>query len=57
MQSLRPTQTSILLVKGISLDYISEKLGHKNTTITSTIYAYLLESTRKAEDFKAIDII
>lgn len=57
MQSLRPTQTSILLVKGISPDYISEKLGHKNTTITSTIYAHLLESTRKAEDFKAIDII
>lgn len=57
MHGLRHTHTSILLAKNVSLDYISERLGHKNTTITSTIYAHLLESKRKAEDSKAINVI
>ena len=51
---LRHTHASYLLAKGISLQYVSKRLGHRNTVITQETYAHLLEVKKIEEDQKAI---
>lgn len=51
---LRHTHASMLLSESILIQYISERLGHENTTITLQTYAHLLSEKREKEENKAI---
>ena len=47
--SLRHTHCSFLLSQGISIYYISKRLGHKNIDTTLKHYSHLLEDQYKTE--------
>lgn len=55
--AIRHTHCSYLLAKGISIYYISKRLGHKNISITTSIYSHLLEEKYKEENDKTISIL
>ncbi|GIC70572.1 tyrosine-type recombinase/integrase [Fructobacillus tropaeoli] len=55
--ALRHSHGSLLLSKGVDLKYVSKRLGHKNISTTIDIYTHLLDSQRKAEDEKALNIM
>lgn len=46
---LRHTHVSYLIAQGVSIEYISKRLGHANTTITQRVYTHLLEDSRKQQ--------
>ncbi|MDK9865116.1 tyrosine-type recombinase/integrase [Staphylococcus equorum] len=54
---LKHTHASYLISKGISIEYISKRLGHKNITVTTEIYSHLLEEKYLEENKKAIEIL
>lgn len=54
---LRHTHASMLIAKGVSIDYISERLGHANTSVTYEVYTHLLQTSREREDEKALKIL
>ncbi len=51
---LRHTHASYLLSKDITIQYVSERLGHADVNITSSTYAHLLEKKRNIESKKDI---
>lgn len=51
---LRHTHASYLLYSGVKMEYISKRLGHKNTAITRNIYAHLLEADQSIEDDRTL---
>lgn len=53
---LRHTHVALLAEQGLSLDVISRRLGHKNSTITRKIYFHVTEKL-KQKDYKAIEQI
>ncbi|MDD9139177.1 site-specific integrase [Fructobacillus sp. CRL 2054] len=53
--ALRHTHASYLLAHNISVQYVSERLGHANVNITLGIYAHLLEDKRKAENQRVMN--
>ncbi|WP_099974216.1 site-specific integrase [Lactobacillus terrae] len=55
--ALRHSHVSMLIDKGIDISYISERLGHSNTTITLSVYAHLLEDKREKERKRTLDLI
>lgn len=55
--ALRHTHCSYLLAKGVSIYYISKRLGHKNISVTTEVYSHLLEETYAEENEKATQII
>ncbi|WP_099974963.1 tyrosine-type recombinase/integrase [Lactobacillus terrae] len=54
---LRHTHASYLISKDVSIDYISERLGHADTSITSKIYIHLLKDKREEENNKTIQLL
>ncbi|MEJ7219679.1 tyrosine-type recombinase/integrase [Staphylococcus gallinarum] len=54
LHSIRHTHCSYLLHSGVSIYYISKRLGHKNIKTTMDVYSHLLDETAKAENDKAI---
>jgi integrase len=42
---LRHTYASLKIEQGENLVYISKQMGHSSTTVTSTIYAHLINDT------------
>ncbi|WP_315293481.1 MULTISPECIES: tyrosine-type recombinase/integrase [Mammaliicoccus] len=52
LHSIRHTHCSYLLHKGVSIHYISKRLGHANVTTTLSIYSHLLEEIDKEETVK-----
>lgn len=46
----RHTHASLLIEKGISVEAVSRRLGHENTTITKKIYIHLTEKLKEKED-------
>ncbi|MCV3297210.1 site-specific integrase [Oenococcus kitaharae] len=52
--ALRHTHASILLANNISMQYVSERLGHANLLVTERVYAHLLETKRSEENTKAM---
>ncbi|CAK1227842.1 Integrase/recombinase [Fructobacillus tropaeoli] len=57
MHGLRHTHASFLLANDISIQYVSERLGHANVNITLGIYAHLLNEKRLSENKKALDLL
>lgn len=55
--ALRHTHCSYLLAKGVSIHYISKRLGHKNIAITTSVYSHLLEEKFNEEDNKTTEIL
>lgn len=51
---LRHTHASYLIYKGVSIYYISQRLGHTNYTITMNIYSHMLHEMEAAENSKLI---
>ncbi|WP_347786942.1 tyrosine-type recombinase/integrase [Levilactobacillus brevis] len=51
---LRHTHASYLIYKGVSIYYISQRLGHANYTITMNIYSHMLHEMEKAENSKLV---
>lgn len=54
---LRHSHASFLLYNGVSIDYVSKRLGHKNTRITLDVYAHMLEEKEHEEDKIALDFL
>lgn len=54
--ALRHTHASILLLNGISLPYISRRLGHRDITTTADIYAHVLKELEIKNDQESADI-
>lgn len=54
---LRHTHASMLISQNISIYYISERLGHKDTNITLSVYSHLLKDLRKKEEDKTTQFL
>ncbi|MBU5595590.1 tyrosine-type recombinase/integrase [Amphibacillus sp. MSJ-3] len=46
----RHTHASILLYKKVSVNYVSERLGHKNVETTWTTYSHILKEMRAQDE-------
>ncbi|MDN6967220.1 hypothetical protein FCS83_01305 [Oenococcus sp. UCMA 17063] len=53
--ALRHSHASLLLADDVSIQYVSERLGHANIAITETVYVHLLENKRASEERKAME--
>ncbi|MGF2384008.1 tyrosine-type recombinase/integrase [Lentilactobacillus otakiensis] len=53
---LRHTHASYLIAQEVSIPYISKRLGHKNTIVTQTVYAHLLQTSQSKEENKTVAI-
>ena len=55
----RHTHASLLIEQGVSVDAVSRRLGHKDTTITQQIYIHMTEKLKQKEDdiFRNIKIL
>ncbi|MFL1695877.1 site-specific integrase [Weissella kandleri] len=54
---LRHTHASVLINHGVDIQYVSERLGHSNVSITQTVYTHLLDTKRGLEADKTLDIL
>lgn len=54
---LRHTHASYLISKGVSVQYVSQRLGHKNTVVTQTTYAHLFKTKQTNEENKTVDLL
>lgn len=54
---LRHSHASYLLYKGISINYVSARLGHANTAITQKVYAHMLKEEKNREGQKAMTVL
>ncbi|GHP13031.1 integrase [Lentilactobacillus fungorum] len=54
---LRHTHASFLISNGISIQYVSKRLGHKNTVVTQTTYAHLFKTAQTSEENRTMDIL
>ncbi|REH76174.1 site-specific integrase [Staphylococcus felis] len=57
LHAIRHTHCSYLLHGGVSIYYISKRLGHANIKTTLEVYSHLLEETQKEEKQKTIKLI
>ncbi|WP_438829988.1 tyrosine-type recombinase/integrase [Staphylococcus cohnii] len=57
LHSLRHTHCSVLLKEGLSIHYISKRLGHSNITVTLSTYSHLLEEQKLEQDRQLSDIM
>lgn len=56
IHGLRHTHASILLYKGVSILYVSERLGHSGIDVTSSTYAHVLKELRERESEQTVNI-
>lgn len=54
---LRHSHASYLLYKGVSINYVSSRLGHADTAITQRVYAHMLKEEQLNETAKTLDIL
>lgn len=57
MHGLRHSHASVLFRHGISVPSISQRLGHKNTTITYSTYIHIIRELEKEDESKIIDVL
>lgn len=57
VHGLRHSHASYLLYKGVSVNYVSERLGHANTAITQLVYTHMLSEERSNEADKTVKIL
>ena len=56
MHGLRHTHASILIYQGVSILYVSERLGHSGIDVTTSTYAHVLKELRERESEQSIGI-
>jgi integrase len=56
LHDLRHTHATLLLMKGIPVKVVSERLGHASPTVTLTVYAHVLPGNQRdaADTFAAL---
>lgn len=57
IHGLRHSHASILFYKGISVQYISERLGHADADTTIRIYTHLIKELREEDENKTVNIL
>ena len=57
ISSLRHTHCSYLYNHGVSIHYISKRLGHKNIKITLEVYNHIFEETYENDEINALNIL
>lgn len=57
IHGLRHTHASILFYKGISVQYISERLGHADVDTTIRIYTHLIKELREEDEKNTMKIL
>lgn len=57
LHSIRHTHCSMLIHEGVSIYYISKRLGHTSINTTLSIYSHLLKETERQEDEKLVEIL
>lgn len=57
LHSLRHTHCSYLLGNGVSIYYISQRLGHKNISITTKVYSHLLKDHYEEDNDKTLILL
>lgn len=57
IHGLRHTHISVLLYKGVSVQFVSERAGHKDVETTLKYYSHVLKEMRKEEEEKSVQII
>ncbi|GEQ05566.1 site-specific integrase [Staphylococcus gallinarum] len=57
LHSIRHTHCSMLIHNGISIYYISKRLGHADITTTLSTYSHLLEESQKQEESKTLEAL
>lgn len=57
IHGLRHTHISVLLYKGVSIQFISERAGHKDIDTTLKHYTHVLKEMRKEEEEKSVSIM
>ncbi|WP_142397467.1 tyrosine-type recombinase/integrase [Mammaliicoccus sciuri] len=57
LHALRHTHCSLLLHEGVSIYYISKRLGHKDISTTMRTYSHLLKETKDREEIKALEVL
>ncbi|MFT8476608.1 MAG: site-specific integrase [Liquorilactobacillus sp.] len=57
VHALRHTHASVLLANGVSINAISERLGHANVSITQEVYAHVLDELRVKDDQKIMAVM
>lgn len=55
--SLRHTHASILIYKGININYISKRLGHKSVSTTNEVYSHVIDELEQKENDKVKSIL
>lgn len=55
--ALRHTHASILLAEGVSINTISNRLGHADVTITQETYAHILDELKEKDNSKMMAIL
>ncbi len=57
IHGLRHSHASILFYKGISVQYISERLGHADIDTTIRIYTHLIKELREEDENNTVNIL
>lgn len=57
IHGLRHSHASYLLYKGVSINYVTARLGHANTSITQKVYAHMLKEEKTREQDKTIEAL
>jgi len=56
VHGLRHTHASILLYQGISISYVSEKLGHGYIDSTKSYYTHFIKELREKDENDTINV-
>lgn len=54
---LRHSHASYLLYRGVSINYVSARLGHANVSITQRVYAHMLQEEKQREQEHVVEIL
>lgn len=55
--SLRHTHASILLYHGMSLQYVSKRLGHSNMLVTARVYSHIINELKAQQDNRVENLL
>ncbi|QBO35428.1 site-specific integrase [Periweissella cryptocerci] len=57
IHGLRHSHVSYLLYKGLSMEYVSKRLGHADSTVTREVYAHFLKAQETSEQTIALEVL
>lgn len=57
IHNLRHTHVSILLYKGVSIYYISKRLGHSDLETTLNVYTHMIKELEEKEEAKSMEAL